>query len=84
VLEYVVFGIPEKKRLRIGALRADYAPLPSRAEVITRVLHCDLKMMLHWTRSHAKRGWNVHQLRTACEYDGGEELFSLDNYASRK
>ena len=70
MLEYVIFGIPERSRLRIGALRADYAPLPIGAMIITRVLSCDKDMMLRWVRVHAKIGWNIHSLREACEYDG--------------
>jgi hypothetical protein len=65
--EYVIWAIPETNRLRIGALRADYSPLPFGADIITKVPDTDLDMMLRWIKRRAKRGWPIAKLQAACE-----------------
>lgn len=65
--EFVIWAIPECNRLRIGALRADYSPLPFGAEIITRVLESDLKMMLRWAKRRAKRGWSIAKMQASCQ-----------------
>jgi hypothetical protein len=64
--DYVIWAIPEDKRLRVGALRADFSPLPFGAEIIARVADVDLDMMLRWTKRRAKQGWPLEKIRAAC------------------
>lgn len=65
--EFVIWAIPEGKRLRIGVLRADCSSLPFGAAAIARVPDADLDMMLSWVKRRAKQGWSLEKLRAACE-----------------
>lgn len=65
--DVVIWGIPERNRVRIGASVAKNSPLPFGAEIIARVAECDARMMLSWCKRKAKRGWSVERMVEACE-----------------
>lgn len=64
--EFVLWGIPEEKRLRIGVSDLRKSPLPFGADVITSVEACDLRMMRRWCERRARRKWSVEKMRTVC------------------
>lgn len=66
---YVLWAMQEGRRIRIGASVARYAPLPFGAQAITLVEGCDLRMMCHWCRRCARKGWTVERMRRACGED---------------
>lgn len=63
---YAIWGIPEKKRIRIGISNACFSPFPFGAEIITLVEPCDVKLMRRWCERRAKRGWSINRMRQAC------------------
>ena len=66
--EYVIFAVPENgNRIRLGAMQQNVYPLPSGAEVITRVVEPDVNMMLSWAKRKVDRGMTIDDLKTACE-----------------
>jgi hypothetical protein len=64
--QYVLWGIPEKKCVRIGMSDVRCPPLPFGAEIITYVEFCDLRIMRRWCERRAKRGWSINRMRQAC------------------
>lgn len=61
--EFVIWAIPEKDRLRIGALPANYHNLPNGAEVIANVLEHELSDVMRRIKHRAKNGWSIARLR---------------------
>lgn len=64
--QYVLWGIPEKKYVRIGVSDVRCSPIPFGAEIITCVEFCDLRMMRRWCEKGSKRGWPIEKMRQAC------------------
>lgn len=69
-MEYVLWGIPGKRRVRIGVSCAQYSPIPFGADIITRVELCELSIMRRWCEKHARRGWSVAKMRSFCGEPG--------------
>lgn len=65
--DVVIWGIPERNRIRIGASAAEYSLLPFGAEIIARVPECDADMMRRWAKRRAKRGWSIERMIEECE-----------------
>ena len=61
--EFVIWAIPEKDRLRIGALPANYQGLPDGAEVIASVVESELADVMRRIKHRAKNGWSIARLR---------------------